>query len=52
MTGRSPHPTNRSSRHWSKNYKIAPMDKLAIKVFKMDDLSGDYQDADPARADA
>jgi polysaccharide export outer membrane protein len=24
------------------NYKIAPMDKLAIKVFKMDDLSGDY----------
>jgi polysaccharide export outer membrane protein len=24
------------------NYKIAPMDKLAVKVFKMDDLSGDY----------
>ena len=24
------------------NYKIAPIDKLAIKVFKMDDLSGDY----------
>jgi polysaccharide export outer membrane protein len=24
------------------NYKIAPMDKLAIKVFRMDDLSGDY----------
>jgi polysaccharide biosynthesis/export protein len=24
------------------NYKIAPMDKLGIKVFKMDDLSGDY----------
>jgi polysaccharide export outer membrane protein len=24
------------------NYKIAPMDKLAIKVFKMGDLSGDY----------
>lgn len=24
------------------NYKIAPMDKLAIKVFKMNDLSGDY----------
>jgi polysaccharide export outer membrane protein len=24
------------------NYKIAPMDKLAIKVFKQDDLSGDY----------
>lgn len=24
------------------NYKIAPMDRLAIKVFKMDDLSGDY----------
>jgi polysaccharide biosynthesis/export protein len=23
-------------------YKIAPMDKLAIKVFKMEDLSGDY----------
>jgi polysaccharide export outer membrane protein len=25
------------------NYKIAPMDKLAIKVFKMEDLTGDYQ---------
>jgi polysaccharide export outer membrane protein len=24
------------------NYKIAPMDKLGIRVFKMDDLSGDY----------
>ena len=24
------------------NYKIAPMDKLGIKVFKMEDLSGDY----------
>jgi polysaccharide export outer membrane protein len=24
------------------NYKIAPMDKLSIKVFKMNDLSGDY----------
>jgi polysaccharide export outer membrane protein len=24
------------------NYKIAPMDKLAIKVFRMSDLSGDY----------
>jgi polysaccharide biosynthesis/export protein len=24
------------------DYKIAPMDKLAVKVFKMDDLSGDY----------
>lgn len=24
------------------NYKIAPMDRLAIKVFKMEDLSGDY----------
>ena len=24
------------------NYKIAPMDKLAIKVFKMDDLSGEF----------
>lgn len=24
------------------DYKIAPMDKLAIKVFKMEDLSGDY----------
>jgi polysaccharide export outer membrane protein len=24
------------------NYKIAPMDKLSVKVFKMDDLSGDY----------
>jgi polysaccharide export outer membrane protein len=24
------------------DYKIAPMAKLAVKVFKMDDLSGDY----------
>jgi len=24
------------------NYKIAPLDKLAIKVFKAEDLSGDY----------
>jgi polysaccharide export outer membrane protein len=24
------------------NYKIAPMDKLGIKVFRMDDLSGEY----------
>ena len=24
------------------NYKISPMDKLAIKVFKQDDLTGDY----------
>ena len=24
------------------NYKIAPMDKLTIKVFKSEDLSGDY----------
>jgi polysaccharide biosynthesis/export protein len=24
------------------DYKIAPMDKLAVKVFKMDDLSGEY----------
>lgn len=24
------------------NYKIAPMDKLSIKVFKSDDLTGDY----------
>jgi polysaccharide biosynthesis/export protein len=24
------------------NYKIAPMDKLSIKVFKAEDLSGDY----------
>jgi polysaccharide export outer membrane protein len=24
------------------DYKIAPMDKLGIKVFKMEDLSGDY----------
>jgi polysaccharide export outer membrane protein len=24
------------------NYKIAPMDKLGIKVFKSEDLSGDY----------
>lgn len=26
----------------SENYRIAPLDKLAIKVFKADDLSGDY----------
>ncbi len=25
------------------DYKIAPMDKLAIKVFKAEDLSGDYE---------
>ena len=24
------------------NYRIAPMDKLTVKVFKMEDLSGDY----------
>jgi polysaccharide export outer membrane protein len=24
------------------NYKIAPMDKLTVKVFKSDDISGDY----------
>ena len=24
------------------NYKIAPMDKLAIKIFKMEDLTGEY----------
>src|SRR4029079_12221287 len=27
---------------WGPDYKSAPMDKLAIKVFKMEDLSGDY----------
>lgn len=26
----------------SSDYKIAPMDRLAIRVFKMNDLSGDY----------
>lgn len=26
----------------SENYRIAPLDKLAIKVFKAEDLSGDY----------
>ena len=26
----------------SSDYKIAPMDRLSIKVFKMNDLSGDY----------
>ena len=30
------------------NYKIAPLDKLTIKVFKSDELSGDY-DVDPSR---
>src|SRR5438270_11748094 len=24
------------------DYKIAPMDKLSVKVFKMEDLTGDY----------
>jgi polysaccharide export outer membrane protein len=27
----------------AEDYKIAPLDKLAIKVFKSDDLSGDYR---------
>ncbi|MGH6658074.1 MAG: polysaccharide biosynthesis/export family protein, partial [Sphingomicrobium sp.] len=25
------------------DYKIAPMDKLAVKVFKAEDMSGDYE---------
>jgi polysaccharide export outer membrane protein len=29
-------------RTLAENYKIAPLDKLTIKVFKADDLSGDY----------
>ena len=29
-------------RTLSENYRIAPLDKLAIKVFKSEDLSGDY----------
>ena len=35
-------PDSPSKALLEENYKIAPMDKLAIKVFKMDDLSGDY----------
>ena len=30
------------SKTLESNYKIAPMDKLAVKVFKSQDLSGDY----------
>ena len=32
----------RRARALESNYKIAPMDKLAIKVFKSEDLTGDY----------
>jgi polysaccharide biosynthesis/export protein len=35
-------PDSPSKALLEENYKIAPMDKLAIKVFKADDLSGDY----------
>src|SRR6188474_2809614 len=27
----------------SEDYRIAPMDTLTVKIFKMPDLSGDYQ---------
>ena len=33
------------------DYKIAPMDKLAIKVFKMEDLPGEYSEYTQINAD-
>ena len=42
MTGRWRRPTRSRSRRLGTDYKIAPMDKLSIKVFKMEDLTGDY----------
>ena len=35
-------PDEQSFKVLPENYKIAPMDTLTIKVFKADDLSGDY----------
>jgi len=35
-------PDTQTIQTLSENYRIAPLDKLAIKVFKADDLSGDY----------
>jgi polysaccharide export outer membrane protein len=35
-------PDQQSFQVLPENYKIAPMDTLTIKVFKADDLSGDY----------
>lgn len=35
-------PDEPSTQTLAANYKIAPLDTLAIKVFKADDLSGDY----------
>ena len=35
--------TPRRSRRLVSDYRIAPMDKLSVKVFKSHDLSGDYE---------
>lgn len=35
-------PDQTAIRPLAENYKIAPLDKLTIKVFKADDMSGDY----------
>lgn len=35
-------PDEREVQVLDANYKIAPLDKLSIKVFKSDDMSGDY----------
>jgi polysaccharide export outer membrane protein len=37
-----PAPDNTPVQTLAQDYKIAPLDKLSIKVFKADDLSGDY----------
>jgi len=37
-----PAPDTVSFKTLPADYKIAPMDKLGIKIFKMDDLSGEY----------
>src|SRR3954463_6974706 len=36
------HPDEVTFQTLESDYKIAPMDKLSIKVFKMEDLTGDY----------
>ena len=36
------HPDEVTFQTLASDYKIAPMDKLSIKVFKMEDLTGDY----------
>src|SRR5437868_15495569 len=37
-----PHPDEVTFQTLASDYKIAPMDKLSIKVFKMEDLTGEY----------